>query len=143
MAAAPIPSAFTTIGTPVVIIGASGDSLTPAKIVKVTKTQVTVDYRRGGETRTGRFIPSRWTDRYQTEMDQYGMRDSWNTPARLLLATDPSLPGRRAAAAKARAEKALKAAASKFAAQRHPTAADLDAMAAAMDAYRATLPATN
>lgn len=142
MNAKTLPSAFTTVGTPVVVV-TDGDAILPGKIIKVTKTQVTVEFRRRGATVTERFVPSRWNDRYETEMDQYGMRDAWSRGASLLLATDPSLPGRRAAKAKANAERALRTAAAAFAAQKVVTAADLDEIQAAMDAYRATLPTAN
>lgn len=142
MTAQTVPSAFATVGTYVVVLGMN-DSITNAKIIKVTKTQVTAEYRLRGTTQTMRFVPSRWNDRYETEMDQYGMRDAWSRGASLLLASDPSLPARRAARAKATAERTLRTAAAKFAAQKEVTAADLDEIQVAMDAYRATLATAN
>lgn len=142
MAVSPVPAAFTTIGTDVVIISGSGDfataALIPAKIVKVTATQVTVEAT-GARTYTERFVASRWNSHAETQMDQYGTRDSWSRGASLVLATDPVLAARRDARLKHNAEVALRTVASKFAACRGFTAEDLDTMQAAMDAYRATL----
>lgn len=138
MAAKTVHPAFATVGTDVVVI-TSLDGMFPAKVVKATKTQITVEFRRRGATVTQRFIPSRWSDRYATQMDEFGTRDSYGHGDTLLLATDPSLPGRRAARAKRRAELALKAAATAISSRTSPTLAQLDAAAAAIAEYRALI----
>lgn len=145
MAVSPVPAAFTTVGTDVVIISGSGEfataALIPAKIVKVTATQVTVEAT-GARTYTERFVASRWNSHYETQMDQYGTRDSWSRGASLVLATDESLDARRAAKRRHTAENALRSAAAQLSKLRNPSAEELDTMAAAMDAYRATLTPT-
>lgn len=143
MAASPVPATFTTVGTDVVVVSSTGTFATAdlfrGKITKVTKTQVTVDYKVGDRTVTNRYVASRWNMHKDTQMDEYGTRDVYSRGTTLVLATDPTLDARRAAKAKHVAENALRTAASKFAAQRQFAAEDLDAMAAALDAYRATL----
>jgi hypothetical protein len=139
MAVQPTPAAFTTVGTAVVMIGSSysyeSAPITPGKIVKVTATQVTAEFITKSRTWTARFVAPRWGNTAETQMDEYGMRDSYSRRATLVLATDPSLAERRAAKAARMAEAAVTAAAAKFAAVKRPTAADVAELQAALTKY--------
>lgn len=139
MAITPVPAAFTTIGTDVVAVDTSysyeSATMTAGKIIKVTATQVTVEFKNGDRTYTKRFVASRWGMYREWQMDEYGQRDSYRSGSTLVLATDPSLAERKAARAARIAEGKVTAAAAEFAKIKRPTAADVATLQAVLAAY--------